>query len=86
MHNHAPEVTQETGHLFDVRGISRRFRHVAVFAALDTMQEGERMHFVNDHDPIPLLNQIEQYFGDSVKATYLKNEPDETAICFEKME
>ena len=77
-----PDITPEGGHSFDVRGISRRFRHLVVFAALDNMQPGEHMHFMNDHDPKPLLMQINQYFGASVQYTYLKNEPGEVVIDF----
>ena len=41
---------------FDARGIAKRFRHAAIFGALDALQGGETMRFVNDHDPLPLLD------------------------------
>lgn len=43
---------------FDARGIAKRFRHAAIFGALESLNEGETMRFVNDHDPLPLLKQI----------------------------
>ena len=30
---------------FDARGIAKRFRHAAIFGALDSLQPGERMRF-----------------------------------------
>jgi len=39
----------------DARGVAKRFRHVAIFGALDALNPGETMSFVNDHDPLPLL-------------------------------
>ncbi|MGK2951415.1 MAG: DUF2249 domain-containing protein, partial [Thiobacillus sp.] len=29
-----------------------------MFGALDALNSGERMRFVNDHDPLPLLDQL----------------------------
>ena len=42
---------------FDARGIGKRFRHAAIFGALDALMPGETMRFINDHDPLPLLAQ-----------------------------
>ena len=42
---------------FDARGVAKRFRHAAIFGALDSLQAGETMRFANDHDPLPLLSQ-----------------------------
>ena len=39
---------------FDARGVAKRFRHAAIFGALDALNSGETMSFVNDHDPLPL--------------------------------
>ena len=50
-------------HVFDARGIARRFRHSAIFGALGALRNGETMRFINDHDPIPLLGQLDQRFG-----------------------
>jgi uncharacterized protein (DUF2249 family) len=43
---------------FDARGVAKRFRHAAIFGALDALTPGECMRFVNDHDPLPLLDQL----------------------------
>lgn len=55
---------------FDARAIAKRFRHAAIFGALEALAPGEAMRFVNDHDPIPLLRQMETHFGDTVLVEY----------------
>lgn len=67
---------------FDARGIAKRFRHAAIFGALDALTSGETMRFVNDHDPIPLLNQLTQRYGEVVSIQYLQREPGQIVIDF----
>jgi len=67
---------------FDARGVAKRFRHAAIFGALDALQPGETMRFCNDHDPLPLLSQIDTYFGPRIKMAYVKREPGEIVIDF----
>jgi uncharacterized protein (DUF2249 family) len=67
---------------FDARGVAKRFRHAAIFGALDSLGAGETMRFVNDHDPVPLLRQIEARYGDGVAVNYLKREAGEIVIDF----
>ncbi|MFM9434291.1 uncharacterized protein (DUF2249 family) [Janthinobacterium sp. CG_23.3] len=67
---------------FDARGVAKRFRHAAIFGALDALRQGEVMRFCNDHDPLPLLDQIGQYFGDRVKMAYVSRAPGEIVIDF----
>jgi uncharacterized protein (DUF2249 family) len=74
--------SEPTLHLFDARGIARRFRHSAIFGALGALRNGESMRFVNDHDPLPLLAQIGQHFGEHVSVTYRRREADGVVIDF----
>ncbi|MEC5387256.1 DUF2249 domain-containing protein [Uliginosibacterium sp. H3] len=67
---------------FDARGIAKRFRHAAIFGALDALTPGETMRFANDHDPIPLLQQITSRFGQSVLVQYVQREPGAVIIDF----
>jgi len=67
---------------FDARGIAKRFRHAAIFGALDSLQPGERMRFVNDHNPIPLLQQMRARYGERVAIHYLDEGPDQVVIDF----
>lgn len=69
-------------HIFDARGIARRFRHSAIFGALDALRNGETMRFINDHDPIPLLGQLNQSFGDHLTVIYRQQEQGEVVIDF----
>lgn len=67
---------------FDARGIAKRFRHAAIFGALDALQPGETMQFVNDHDPLPLLGQLEARYGERVDIQYRQREPGAVVIDF----
>ena len=69
-------------HPFDARGVAKRFRHAAIFGALESLQDGETMRFVNDHDPLPLLGQLQQHFGDAIGIEYVRREPGEIVIDF----
>lgn len=72
----------ESAHLFDARGVARRFRHSAIFGALAALHPGETMRFVNDHDPIPLLGQLQDRFGDGLSISYRQREPGAVVIDF----
>lgn len=67
---------------FDARGVAKRFRHAAIFGALDALQPGETMRFANDHDPLPLLDQIVGHFGEAVEISYVSRNPGEIVIDF----
>ncbi len=67
---------------FDARGIAKRFRHAAIFGALDALNPGETMRFVNDHDPLPLLDQLRARYGDAVSIEYRQRDPGAIAIDF----
>jgi uncharacterized protein (DUF2249 family) len=67
---------------FDARGVAKRFRHEAIFGALDTLQPGETMRFANDHDPLPLLAQLAQRYGDRGSVAYQQRDPGAIVIDF----
>lgn len=69
-------------YLFDARGIAKRFRHAAIFGALDALTSGETMRFVNDHDPLPLLDQLTQRYGAAVTIEYVERTPGQVVIDF----
>jgi uncharacterized protein (DUF2249 family) len=75
-------LTPEAIYPFDARGIAKRFRHAAIFGALDSLRPGETMRFANDHDPLPLLEQIAARYGDKVSITYRQREPGAIVIDF----
>lgn len=78
-------VTPEAIYPFDARGVAKRFRHAAIFGALDSLQPGETMRFCNDHDPLPLLNQLTARYGDAVSIAYVQRESGAIVIDFARL-
>ncbi len=72
-------------YVFDARGIAKRFRHAAIFGALDALRPGETMRFCNDHDPLPLLDQLRARYGEHVGIGYVQRAPGEIVIDFAKL-
>ena len=70
---------------FDARGVAKRFRHAAIFGALDSLHPGETMRFCNDHDPLPLLAQLQARYGDGITIEYLQREPGAIVIDFTRV-
>jgi len=50
-----PNVVQT----LDVRVIPPREKHPSIFRLIDTLQPGEALQIVNDHDPMPLFYQLQ---------------------------
>jgi uncharacterized protein (DUF2249 family) len=75
-------TTPEAIYPFDARGVAKRFRHAAIFGALDALQAGETMRFCNDHDPLPLLAQLEARYGAQLEIAYRQREPGAIVIDF----
>lgn len=71
---------------FDARGVAKRFRHAAIFGALDALKPGETMRFINDHDPLPLLDQIAARYGERIEVEYQQRDAGAIAIDFEVRE
>lgn len=70
---------------FDARGVAKRFRHASIFGALESLADGETMRFVNDHDPLPLLGQIQQRYGNQVGISYVAREPRASALACHRL-
>ncbi|HEV2622423.1 MAG TPA: DUF2249 domain-containing protein [Frateuria sp.] len=73
---------EENVHIFDARGIARRFRHSAIFGALGALRSGETMRFINDHDPLPLLAQLRERFGEHLTIGYRERGPGAVVVDF----
>ena len=83
--SHMPMISHSpppTFHVFDARGVACRFRHSAIFGALDALRPGECMRFINDHDPLPLLEQLHQRFAERLSIEYRQREPGSITIDF----
>ena len=83
-HDCSMTITQDLRYPFDARGVAKRFRHAAIFGALDSLNPGEIMQFVNDHDPLPLLAQLQQRYGDGIAIRYVAREPGQIVIEFKR--
>ncbi len=81
-HNH---LRDDRTYPFDARGIAKRFRHAAIFGALDALTPGEAMDFRNDHDPIPLLQQMELRYGRHIGIEYLERSAAGVLIRFTRL-
>ncbi|HET9669098.1 MAG TPA: DUF2249 domain-containing protein [Casimicrobiaceae bacterium] len=80
-----PHLSPEGIYPFDARGVAKRFRHAAIFGALDALMPGETMRFMNDHDPLPLLEQMRARYGESVSIAYRQREPGAIVIDFARV-
>lgn len=85
--NHNPHLhlLPDQLYTFDARGIAKRFRHAAIFGALDALVPGETMQFINDHDPLPLLDQLRARYGAAVSINYVQREPGQIVINFARV-
>lgn len=81
-HDCSTTINPDKRYPFDARCVAKRFRHAAIFGALDALSAGETMAFVNDHDPLPLLAQLQQRYGAGIAITYVAREPGNIAIDF----
>ncbi len=77
-----PIEAEPNVHLFDARGVARRFRHSAIFGAIDALRSGETMRFINDHDPIPLIAQLHDRLGEHLTVNYRQRDADAVVIDF----
>lgn len=66
----------------DVRVIPHAIRHATIFGALDAVLPGAGLEIVADHDPIPLLNQVEQRTPGRFEITYLERGPVDFRVEF----
>jgi uncharacterized protein (DUF2249 family) len=82
IHNCSNSTSFDQCYPFDARGVAKRFRHAAIFGALNALHPGETMSFLNDHDPLPLLAQLNEYFGEGIEINYVSREPGQIAINF----
>ncbi len=82
-HDCSLPVMAEGVYPFDARGVAKRFRHAAIFGALQALQPGETMRFCNDHDPLPLLAQLDSHFGSHIRIAYVSRSPGEIVIDFQ---
>lgn len=59
----------------DVRAIPHAIRHATVFGAFSAIPSGGAMDLIAPHNPLPLLAQLRDQFGE-IDVTYLDESPE----------
>ncbi|TNM61802.1 DUF2249 domain-containing protein [Aliirhizobium smilacinae] len=59
----------------DVREIPGAQRHRRIFGTLETLEPGEVLHIIVDHDPIPLRMHLDSHFTGLFGWEYLEHGP-----------
>nr|WP_245862637.1 DUF2249 domain-containing protein [Phycicoccus duodecadis] len=66
----------------DVRVIPHAIRHATIFGALDAVAPGSGLEIVADHDPVPLLDQVQRRTPGRFGVTYLERGPVDFRVRF----
>ncbi len=62
--------------VLDAREIPHAIRHATIFGALDGLRSGNGLILQADHDPVPLLMQLEQRAPGGYEISYLQRGPE----------
>lgn len=66
----------------DARVVPHAIRHATIFGALDAVKPGGGLVLIAPHDPIPLLQQVEQRAPRAFSVEYLERGPEAWRIAF----
>ena len=66
----------------DARAVPHAIRHATIFGALDSVGPGSGMVLVAPHDPLPLLEQLEQRSPGLFSIDYLERGPEAWRVRF----
>ena len=66
--------------ILDVREIPPRERHPKIFGTIDGLKSGESVVIINDHDPKPLLYQLDAERQGLFEWKYLAEGPEEWKV------
>lgn len=66
----------------DVQLIPHEIRHATIFGALAGIRPGRGLIICANHDPIPLLNQLEQMQPGLYNVDYLERGPEQWKLQF----
>lgn len=70
--------------IIDFRSIDRSFRHAIFFSMFEGLKEGASFEFMNDHDPVPLYNQLQSIGIENLEWSYSERGPDNWRIRITK--
>lgn len=68
--------------VLDVRTIPHAIRHATIFGALGAIAPGFSLDLVADHNPLPLLAQLEQKQPGDFAVSYVTDGPEEWQVRF----
>jgi uncharacterized protein (DUF2249 family) len=66
----------ETERVVEVNDIDPRHRHMVIQQLFEHLTPGDSLRLVVDHDPKPLLVQLETRYGAQCRWNYLEQGPD----------
>jgi len=69
----------------DVRPIIPREKHPAIFSMFNSLQPGETMLLINDHDPKPLYYQMEAEIAGKFEWEYMEQGPEVWKVNIKKV-
>jgi len=69
----------------DVQSIPHAIRHAAIFGAVNALRPRAALIISANHNPIPLLTQLEARYGDAYTASYLEKGPERWRIVIRNM-
>jgi uncharacterized protein (DUF2249 family) len=69
----------------DVRSIIPRDKHPAIFSMFDSLQIGETMQLINDHDPKPLYYQMRAENSGQFEWQYIELGPEVWKVNIKKI-
>jgi uncharacterized protein (DUF2249 family) len=79
------ENSMPSNTVIDVRPIPKPQRHPLIFAELDKLAAGESLVIKNDHNPIPLRGQVEEFYPGEFVWKYLEEGPEIFRLCFTRV-
>ena len=73
-------MTENITKTLDVRNIQPRDRHPKIFNTFDSLNAGDKMILINDHDPKPLKYQLEAERTGQFDWEYIQTGPEEWKV------
>lgn len=74
----ATDITPE----LHASSLPKVIRHGAIIGGLTSMKPGQKVVLVTDHDPLPLLTQLNRVAPDALDLTYLERGPETFRLEF----
>ena len=71
--------------VLDARTIPHAIRHAAILGSLASLTPGRAMALIAPHDPLPLLAQIREAYGDAIEIGYRERGPEAWTLTFTRV-